>query len=65
LPAGGFVKLTIYDQLGREITTLVNKAQNAGSYKIIFDGSSLASGIYFYKLTAGAVSFTRKMLLLK
>jgi hypothetical protein len=65
LPAGGFVKLTIYDQLGREITTLVNKVQNAGSYKINFNGSSLASGIYFYKLTSGAVSFTRKMLLLK
>ncbi len=65
LPAEGFVKLIIYDQLGREITTLVNKAQNAGSYKINFDGSSLTSGIYFYKLTWGSFSSTRKMLLLK
>ncbi len=65
LPVEGFVKLTIYEQLGREITTIVNKAQNAGSYKINFDGSSLASGIYFYKLTWGSFSLTRKMLLLK
>jgi Concanavalin A-like lectin/glucanases superfamily/Secretion system C-terminal sorting domain len=60
-----FVRLTVYDALGREVETLVNKYQNAGNYQVTFDGSSQASGIYYYKITAGNFIQTRKMLLLK
>lgn len=45
-----YVKLTVYDLLGREISTPVNEQKSAGNYSISFDGSELVSGIYFYKL---------------
>jgi Secretion system C-terminal sorting domain len=57
--------LKIYDILGHEITTLVNSEKQPGTYEVIFDGSKLASGIYFYKLGAGNFSLTKKMILLK
>ncbi len=61
----GNVKLTVYDMLGREITTLVNELMSAGSYKADFDASNLTSGAYFYKIeTAGFVD-TKKMMLIK
>lgn len=59
------VQLKVYDVLGREVVTLVNKEQAPGKYEVQFDGSKLASGIYFYKLNAGRFSQTKKMLLLK
>jgi len=59
------VKLVIYDILGKEIQTLVNESLNPGSYEITFDASNLSSGIYFYKLTSGNFSDSRKMLFLK
>ncbi|MBK9097227.1 MAG: T9SS type A sorting domain-containing protein [bacterium] len=59
------VMLKIYDVLGREIATLVNEEKPAGEYEVEFDGSALPSGIYFYRLKAGAFSETRKMVLLK
>jgi photosystem II stability/assembly factor-like uncharacterized protein len=59
------VTLKIYDILGREVATLVNQPQNPSNYKIQFDGGNFSSGIYFYKLTYGNFSQTRKMLLLK
>jgi len=59
------VTLKVYDVTGREITTLVNEMKNSGSYSVQFDGSPLSSGIYFYKLQAGAVSVFKKMVLLK
>jgi len=65
-----FVKLKIYDILGNEVATLVNKEQLAGSYEVEFDarsygGSSLPSGIYFYQIQAGNFVSTKKFLLLK
>jgi hypothetical protein len=51
--------------LGREITTLVNEEKSAGEYEVEFDGSTLTSGIYFYKLQSGSFVETRKMLLIK
>jgi hypothetical protein len=57
--------MKVYDILGREVATLVNKEQAAGSYSIDFDASSFASGIYIYKITADNFSATKKMLLLK
>ena len=61
----GFVTLKVYDTVGREITTLVNKEMNAGTYNINFNASHLTSGIYLYKLNVNGLSLTNKMLLLK
>ena len=58
-------KLRVFDVLGNEVAELVNEKQNAGSYSVEFDGSGFASGIYFYKLTAGEFSETKRMILLK
>jgi type IX secretion system substrate protein/putative pyrroloquinoline-quinone binding quinoprotein len=60
-----FVKLVIFDALGREVETLVNEEQSAGTYYIDFNGANLSSGIYFYKLDAGGFTDTKKMLLAK
>ena len=65
VPATGLVSLKIFDLLGREVTTLVNKERTAGSYSVDFNAAHLTSGIYFYKLTAGSNSIVKKMLLLK
>ncbi len=59
------VTLTIYDILGRRVATLVNQNENAGSYDVRFDGSALASGVYFYRLEAGSYSQIKKLMLLK
>ncbi len=63
------VSLKIYDALGREVATLVNKEQAPGKYSVQFNANSgvgeLSSGVYFYTLRAGNFTQTRKMLLLK
>lgn len=65
LPGNSHVILKIYDVLGREVRTLVDEKQNAGSHNIIFQAADLPSGVYFYRLQAGAYSETKKLLLLK
>jgi photosystem II stability/assembly factor-like uncharacterized protein len=62
---GGFVTLKIYDLLGRVVATLVNEHLKLGTYEVEFDGTNYTSGVYFYKLTAGDHSETKKMVLLK
>ncbi len=59
------VNLKVFDILGREVATLVNEEKPAGNYFIQFDGSRLASGVYFYQIKAGSFIETRKMILLK
>jgi photosystem II stability/assembly factor-like uncharacterized protein len=59
------VKLIVYDIQGREVLTLVNESLQPGTYETEFDGSMLNSGVYFYKITSGNFSETKKMLLLK
>ncbi|PIQ09913.1 MAG: peptidase M1 [Ignavibacteriales bacterium CG18_big_fil_WC_8_21_14_2_50_31_20] len=59
------VQLKVFDILGHEVSTLVNKQQKAGNYEVQFDASNLTSGIYFYKLTTGTFSESRKMILIK
>jgi aminopeptidase N len=65
LPEKSYVKLTVYDLLGREITNLVNGSLDAGKHVINFNASSLSSGIYFYKIEATKFTETKRMLLLK
>lgn len=62
---GGKVLLKIYDVLGREIKTLVNKIQSAGNYQVDFNASDLPSSIYYYQLISGDFVQTKKMILLK
>ncbi len=61
----GKVTLTLFNNLGQKITTLVNENQAAGQYSNVFDGNGLASGIYIYKLSFNNVMQSRKMFLIK
>jgi hypothetical protein len=65
LPVGSYVKLTVYDIMGKEISVLVNEKQNAGRYEIEFNGDNLPSGTYFYRLSADGFNETKKMILIK
>lgn len=65
LPTRTWVQLKIYDLLGNEINELIDEEIEAGHHQVIFDGSKLSSGIYFYKLIAGRYQETKKMLLIK
>ncbi|MCP4414145.1 MAG: T9SS type A sorting domain-containing protein [Gammaproteobacteria bacterium] len=65
IPKKSFVELKVYDVLGRELATLVNKVQSAGYYKVDFNAEKLASGLYFYKINADNYTSVKKMLLLK
>ena len=65
VPSLEFVKLVVYDMLGREVSVLVNENKLPGEYKVFFNGSGLSSGMYFYTLTAGSYTETRKMMLMK
>lgn len=60
-----FVSLKVYDILGKEVATLVNKEQSSGKYEVNFSGSQLASGIYYYSLKFGNNTITKKMILMK
>ena len=61
----GYVKLVVYDLLGREVATLVEDYQTAGNHSFRFDASRLASGLYVYRLSSGMSSVSKKMMLLK
>jgi subtilisin family serine protease len=65
LPVSGQTSLKVYDMLGREVKTLINKDMPAGNYEVYFDASGLPSGIYFYTLTNGNFTSSNKMTLLK
>ncbi|MBZ0201166.1 MAG: T9SS type A sorting domain-containing protein, partial [Ignavibacteriaceae bacterium] len=71
IPVGGFVSLKVYDILGREIATLVDETQNAGTYNVEFNsasglnGNKLTSGVYFYRLQSGDFVSVKKMVLLQ
>jgi hypothetical protein len=65
LPKSGLVTMKVYDILGKEVATLVNEIKNAGSYTVDFNGSSLSSGMYFYKISVDGFNDVKKMMLLK
>lgn len=60
-----FVKLTVYDGLGREITKLVNEITAAGRHEVEFNAAELPSGVYYYKLEAEGFNDVKKMMLIK
>lgn len=64
-PKDVFVTIKIYDITGREIKTLVNEFKTTGSYIISFNGSELASGVYFCKIQAGVLVQVKRMVLMK
>ena len=63
--AGKVITLKIYDALGREVATLIQKKQNPGNHIVKFKAANIASGVYFYTLRAGNFSMTKKMLLMR
>ena len=66
IPEKSFVTIKIYDILGREVQTLVNNEEKVRfKYKVVFDASTLASGVYFYRIQAGSFTETKKMVVLK
>ncbi|MGE5430421.1 MAG: T9SS type A sorting domain-containing protein [Syntrophomonadaceae bacterium] len=65
IPEGQNVRLTVYDMLGEEISTLVHEYKQAGTYTINFNASSLPSGIYIYTLQTGQFRDSKKLVLLK
>ncbi len=65
LPRQSYVTLKVYDVLGREVATLVDEVQGAGTYRVKFENSQISSGVYFYVLRAGGFVDVKKMMLLK
>jgi hypothetical protein len=65
IPEKSFVKLTIYNILGEEVARIVNEEKQPGEYTVNFNGGNLSSGAYFYKLSVGSFTETKKMLLIK
>ncbi len=65
LPQQTDVQLTIFDLLGKEVTTLVSETQDAGFKSVRWDATNVASGVYFYQISAGELVQTRKMVVLK
>ena len=65
VPAAGHVSLKVYNNFGQEVATLVDGVRQAGSHTATFDGSGLASGVYYYRLESGDVTITKKCLFMK
>ncbi len=65
IPKSGYVKLTVFDILGREAAILVNENLTTGTYKVDFDASGLSSGVYFYKLETDVFIDVKKLILIK
>jgi len=59
------IQIKVFDMLGREVATLVNKQLNPGTYEVDWDASKITSGVYYYKLISGDFSETRKMVIIK
>ena len=65
IPVEAFVSLDVYNSIGQRVATLVNETKTAGTYEVNFNAANLSSGIYFYKLTSGNFTETKKMILMK
>ena len=65
IPARSFVSLSVYNSLGQRVAELVNCSQESGRYDVRFDASSLASGVYLYRLLAGSSVMSKKLTLVR
>jgi hypothetical protein len=65
LPTAEYVTLKVYNMLGEQMSSVVNEGQHAGYKTVSFDASRLPSGMYYYRLTAGAFTDVKKMVLMK
>jgi hypothetical protein len=65
IPMNSFVTLKVYDAVGKEVSTLVNEMKTAGRYEIPFDASDCASGVYFYRMSAGSFTSVKEFVLIK
>lgn len=65
LPKAGFVTLRVYNLLGGEVAMIFSGSQSAGRHTVVFDASSIPTGVYFYRLTAEGFEQTRKMIVVK
>jgi len=65
LPTAAEVRLEVYNLMGQKVTTLIDKQMNAGEHTCVWDGSDVASGVYFYRLETPDFVDTRKMVLMK
>ncbi|TNE72860.1 T9SS type A sorting domain-containing protein [bacterium] len=65
VPQQTHVRLEVYDILGRRISILMNETKSAGRYNVTFNAQNLASGVYFYRLSAGSKVITKQMTLIK
>lgn len=65
IPKDGYVNISLYDILGKEVMKLTDEFKKAGSYEMRLDGSNLSSGTYFYRINTGSFTDTKKMVLIK
>ncbi len=65
LPKEGFVSIKVYDITGRELQTLISKVQRAGEYSVMFDGNSLSTGVYFYRMESNGFIQTKRFVMVK
>jgi hypothetical protein len=65
LAVSSYVALTVYNIQGQKIVSLIHQRQKPGFHSVVWDASSLASGVYLYRLEAGEYVETRKMVLMK
>jgi hypothetical protein len=65
IPESAHVTLKVYDELGKEVKTLADENKGAGQYNVQFNGNGLASGIYYYRITAGKYNEVKKLVLMK
>ncbi len=65
IPESQFMTLKVFDIYGNEIASLINEEKSSGNHEVLFDGSKLANGTYFYRLQAGDFVETRRIVLIK
>jgi hypothetical protein len=65
IPIATVVRLSVFDILGREVALVVEEPQDPGSYKVTFNATRLASGVYFCRLQAAGTALTRRLLLVR
>ncbi len=65
VPKNGYIKLTVYDELGKEVQIVDEGYKEANTYEAVFDATNLPSGVYYYKLESDGYTDTKKMVILK